>query len=122
MTVEESDAVKIKGLQVEMKNNSEMLSKLDKKFDEGITRLSEKLDRNFGSFTHQLETLEKSKVSHRELARELDTAVNDRLNGLEKEQKRMKNTLRIAPVITFIGGAIISPVIVFLIIEYFKTH
>ena len=120
--MEESDAVKIKGLQVEMKNNSEMLSKLDKKFDEGITRLSEKLDRNFGSFTHQLETLEKSKVSHRELARELDTAVNDRLNGLEKEQKRMKNTLRIAPVITFIGGAIISPVIVFLIIEYFKTH
>ncbi len=120
--MEESDAVKIKGLQVEMKNNSEKLDKMDKKVDDGFTRLSEKLDRNFGIFTHQIETLEKTKVSRVELAKELETVVDERLDSLEKEQKRLAKTLRIAPIITFVGGFIVGPLLYYLIIEYFKTH
>lgn len=120
--MEESDAVKIKGLQVEMKNNSEKLDKLDKKFDDGFTRLSAKLDRNFGTFTQQIETLDKEKVSRTELAKELETAVDERLDSLEKEQKRLARTLRIAPILTFLGGFIFGPLLYYLIIEYFKTH
>ena len=107
--MEESDAVKIKGLQVETKNNSEKLDKMDKKVDDGFARLAEKLDRNFGIFTHQIETLEKTKVSKAELAKELEIAVNERLDGLEREQRRLKKTLRVAPVITFVCGTIIGP-------------
>ena len=120
--MEESDAIKIKGLQVEMKNTGEKIGSLEKKVETLGASLGEKLDRNFAVFTHQIEQLEKNKVSHIELSKELDDRVKERLDSLEAEQKTLKKTLRITPIITFIAGTIVSPLVLYLIVEYFKTH
>jgi len=109
--MEESDAIKIKGLEIQMENNTKKLDDIDKK-----------LDRNFEMFTRKMDKLETEKVSHLELAEKLNTAVDTRVGTLESRVSRFEKKLTITPVITFVCGAILAPLLLYLIVEYFKTH
>lgn len=109
--MEESEAIKIKGLEIQMINNTKKLDDIDKK-----------LDRNFETFNKRVDKLETDKVSHIELSDRLNTAVDNRVGTLEQRVAKFEKKLTITPVITFAVGAIFAPVLVYLIIEYFKTH
>jgi len=109
--MEESEAVKIKGLEIQMVNNTKKLDDIDKK-----------LDRNFDVFTKRIEQIEREKVSSIELDQRLNTIITDKITVLEIEVEAFKKKLTVTPVVTFIGGAIVAPLLLYLIVEYFKTH
>lgn len=109
--MEETEAIKIKGLEIQMVNNTKKLDDIDKK-----------LDRNFEMFTKRIEQIERDKVSTVELDQRLNTIVTDKIAALEKDVSSFKKKLTVTPVLTFIGGAIVGPLLLYLIIEYFKTH
>ena len=109
--MEESDAVKIKGLEIQMENNTKKLDDIDKK-----------LDRNFEMFTRKMDKIELEKVSHVELAEKLNGIVDNRVGTLEMRVGKFEKKLTITPVITFICGAVLAPLLIYLIVEYFKTH
>lgn len=109
--MEESEAIKIKGLEIQMVNNTKKLDDIDKK-----------LDRNFEVFTKRIEQIERDKVSTVELDQRLNTIVTDKITALEKDVSSFKKKLTVTPVVTFISGGIITPLLLYLIVEYFKTH
>lgn len=109
--MEESEAVKIKGLEIQMVNNTKKLDDIDKK-----------LDRNFEAFTKRIEQIEREKVSSIELDQRLNTIITDKISVLETEVEAFKKKLTITPVVTFFSGAILAPLLLYLVIEYFKTH
>jgi hypothetical protein len=109
--MEESEAIKIKGLEIQMVNNTKKLDDIDKK-----------LDRNFDTFNKRIDQIERDKVSNAELDQRLNTIITDKITVLEKDMNSFKKKLTVTPVITFICGAIIAPLLLYLIVEYFKTH
>jgi hypothetical protein len=109
--MEESEAIKIKGLEIQMVNNTKKLDDIDKK-----------LDRNFEVFTKRIEQIEREKVSNVDLDQRLNTIITERIHALEIEVESFKKKLTATPVITFICGAIVAPLILYLVVEYFKTH
>lgn len=94
-----------------MVNNTKKLDDIDKK-----------LDRNFEMFTKRIEQIERDKVSTVELDQRLNTIVTDKITALEKDVSSFKKKLTVTPVVTFISGAIVAPLLLYLIVEYFKTH
>lgn len=94
-----------------MVNNTKKLDDIDKK-----------LDRNFEAFNRRIDKIDADKVSHIELSDKLNTAVDNRVGTLEQRVTKFEKKLTITPIITFISGAVLAPLLLYLIIEFFKTH